>query len=112
MAVTPQILAEFWNVATRPHQQNGLGMNAQSAREELLRLEDFFSVLDESFAVYQEWKRLVVGHAVSGVQVHDARLIAAMNVYGIGRILTFNAGDFTRYRQINILNSTQFASGS
>jgi hypothetical protein len=28
-------------------------------------------------------------------KVHDTRLMAAMNVHGIKRILTFNTGDFT-----------------
>jgi predicted nucleic acid-binding protein len=34
---------------------------------------------------------------VLGTKVHDARLVAAMNVHGIERILTFNTGDFARY---------------
>jgi predicted nucleic acid-binding protein len=34
---------------------------------------------------------------VIGNQVYDVRLVAAMTVHGIGRILTFNAGDFARY---------------
>ena len=28
---------------------------------------------------------------------YDARLVAAMTVHGVGRILTLNAGDFARY---------------
>jgi predicted nucleic acid-binding protein len=66
-------------------------------------MEGFFTVLDESVAVYQAWKGLVESHGVSGVQVHDARLVAAMQVYNVSRILTFNAGDFTRYKQIEII---------
>jgi predicted nucleic acid-binding protein len=30
------------------------------------------------------------------VKVHDARLVAAMNVHGVRRLLTFDAGDFAR----------------
>jgi predicted nucleic acid-binding protein len=47
--------------------------------------------------MYGEWKRLVVQYGVLGVKVHDARLIAAMNVHGVRRLLTFDVGDFTRY---------------
>src|SRR5258707_66747 len=43
------------------------------------------------------WKRLVTEHGVIGNQVYDARLVAAMTVHGVGRIVTFNAGDFIRY---------------
>jgi predicted nucleic acid-binding protein len=38
-----------------------------------------------------------VHHGVVGVKVHDARLVATMNVHGVRRLLTFNAGDFARY---------------
>jgi predicted nucleic acid-binding protein len=34
---------------------------------------------------------------VQGAKVHDTRLVAAMNAHGVGRLLTFNRGDFTRY---------------
>jgi predicted nucleic acid-binding protein len=44
-----------------------------------------------------QWKRLVVRHSVLGSKVHDARLVATMNVHGIRRILTFNTADFARY---------------
>ena len=36
-------------------------------------------------------------HGVIGSRVYDARLVAAMTVHGVGRMLTFNAGDFVRY---------------
>jgi hypothetical protein len=35
--------------------------------------------------------------SVSGKKVHDARLVATMNVHHVSRILTFNADDFSRY---------------
>jgi predicted nucleic acid-binding protein len=34
---------------------------------------------------------------VIGGQVYDARLVAAMIMHGVRRILTFNTGDFARY---------------
>ena len=101
--LTPQIMAEFWNVATRPRINNGLGIPHERAREELLGIEGLFSVLDESKEVYAEWKRLIAAYGVIGVKTHDARLVPAMNVYGIPRILTFNAEDFSRYREIEII---------
>jgi predicted nucleic acid-binding protein len=103
LIITPQIAAEFWNVATRPVEHNGLGFDHEEARQELARIEGFFSVLVESLDVYAEWKRLVVAYSVTGVQAHDARLVAAMNVYAIRRILTFNVRDFSRYKGIEII---------
>jgi predicted nucleic acid-binding protein len=103
LAVTPQVVAEFWNVATRPIDNNGLGLSHQDAHNEVSKLEEFCTVLVESIDVYTEWKRLVRVLGVSGVKVHDARLVAAMNVHGVGRILTFNAQDFSRYREIQVI---------
>ena len=57
-------------------------------------------------AIYQEWERLVVQNAVIGVNVHDARLVAAMLVHGLTHILTFNTSDFARYSEITAVNPT------
>jgi len=38
-----------------------------------------------------------------GVQVHDARLLATMNVHSVKQILTFNTMDFMRYTNIESL---------
>jgi predicted nucleic acid-binding protein len=85
---------------TRPADRNGLGMSHDQGRDELARTEGFCSMMSESPDVYSEWKRLVIDYRVSGVQVHDARLVAAMRVHGAARILTFNEEDFKRYENI------------
>ena len=60
-------------------------------------IERVFALLPDHPAIYELWKRLVTTHGVIGNQVYDARLVAAMTVHGVGRILTFNAADFGRY---------------
>ena len=59
--------------------------------------ERLFSLLPDAPAIYPEWRRLVVDYSVSGVQVYDARLTAAMIVHHVTHILTFNTSDFARY---------------
>ena len=54
-------------------------------------------------------RRLVLAHAVSGVQVHDARLAAAMRVYGVTHIPTLNPGDFERYSDIAAVHPSSLA---
>jgi predicted nucleic acid-binding protein len=97
VCITSQNIAEFWNVVTRPVANNGLGFPVSLALSEVEKLERILTLLRDSAATYPEWKRLVVKHSVLGTKVHDARLVAAMNVHGIERILTFNTGDFARY---------------
>jgi len=58
--------------------------------------------LSETPAIYDAWKKLVIGCSVSGVQVHDARLAAFMGVYEIRNLLTLNADDFRRFPDIHI----------
>jgi predicted nucleic acid-binding protein len=62
--------------------------------------EERLQFLPDSLAVHEEWRRLLVTHSVSGVQVHDARLVAAMRAHEVTRILTFNDKDFARYTDI------------
>lgn len=95
--VTPQNIAEFWAAATRPAARNGLGLSSATAAAEVDRIERVFAVLPDEPAIHAVWKRLVTAHRVVGSRVYDTRLVAAMTVHGIGRILTFNAEDFARY---------------
>ena len=95
--VTPQNIVEFWATATRTPPQNGLGLTVAVAASAVDHIERVFELLPDEPAIYDHWKRLVTTHRVIGNQVYDARLVAAMTVHGVGRILTFNAGDFARY---------------
>ena len=54
--------------------------------------------------MYPEWRKLLVQHAVKGIQVHDPRLVAGMKIHGIDRILTYNPADFKRYQGITAVH--------
>jgi len=108
--VTIQNFIEFWAVATRPTgNANGLGMSTESAMAELDILVDLFPLLPESGGLFAEWRRLVTTYKVSGKNTHDARLVAAMRMHGIAKILTFNAQDFTRYEGITAVDPMTMA---
>ena len=98
-----QNLAEFWNVSTRPANQNGFGRTLSATNLLLQELELLFPLLPDSQTVYRIWRRLVVDYDVSGVQVHDARLVATMLVHDVKHILTFNTVDFIRYADEGII---------
>jgi len=103
LTITSQNCIEFWNVATRPTKKNGFGLTPTNAEKLLQSIEQLFPVLPDSSDIYQEWRRLVVEFNVSGVQVHDARLVASMKVNKISHILTLNIKDFKRYSSENIV---------
>lgn len=72
LIVTPQIVAEFWNVCTPPTKVNGLGNSIRKTDRLTSTLEDLFTVLPESIEVFREWRKLGVEQAVRGAKVHDA----------------------------------------
>ncbi len=101
---TPQNITEFWAVATRPIENNGLGWPHETVMAEVSMIEQLLTLLPDSPAIFPEWKRLVLRYKVSGVKSHDARLAAVAKVYRIKSILTFNSGDFARYEHLAVLN--------
>ena len=92
-----QNFIEFWNVTTRPRAQNGFGVEPTEAKRFLNLVERIFPRLPCSTEIYPKWCRLVTTFAVSGVQVHDAHLVATMLANDITHILTLNPKDFRRY---------------
>lgn len=100
---TSQNLAEFWNVCTRPAAQNGYGLTVAETDRRARLVEATFQLLPDNAAIHTEWRSLVVSHSVSGVQVHDTRLVAAMHVHQITHILTLNPKDFARFKDIIVV---------
>lgn len=98
-----QNAAEFWNVCTRPATaRGGYGLSHTEAARKLRLIERLVEIRPDSLTIFQEWKQLLLTYSISGVQVYDARLVAAMQVFGIPAILTFNGTDFRRYAGITI----------
>jgi predicted nucleic acid-binding protein len=105
LCFTPQVLSEFWNVATRPASaRGGLGLSLSQTERKARLIERYFRLLPDSLASFQEWRRLIVANSVMGVEVHDAKLVASMNVYGITHLITFNVGAFKRYPGITTVS--------
>ena len=110
LCYTSQNLAEFWNACTRPVNRNGYGLTPQEADRRARLFEGRLRLLPDNLATHHEWRRLLVSHDVSGVQVHDARLVAAMRVHGVKLILTFNVEDFKRYKDIEAVHPSSALS--
>jgi transcriptional regulator with XRE-family HTH domain len=107
LCYTSQNLGEFsecLHSSARPH---GYDLSPQETDRRAKLLEEKLRLLSDSLAAHEEWRKLLVahGHGVSGVQVHDARLDAAMRVHDVKRILrTFNDRDFVRYPDIQAVH--------
>ena len=100
--IVPQVMFEFWVVATRPVANNGLGLAVENVKRKLEKAESFFELLPDTAGIYPEWLRLVHKFSVAGVGAHDARIIAAMKTHAATHLITFNADDFKRFNKTEI----------
>ena len=98
--VCAQVIIEFYVVATRPVDVNGLGFGIAEAQQILADIEESFLCLPEPIDIAVRWRKVVGEHNVLGRQAHDARLVALMLAHGLAHIVTLNPGDFARYREI------------
>lgn len=108
--IVPQNLVELWVVATRPVEQNGLGMRPAAVAIEINRIKSMFDLLPDTSSIYPVWESLVIRYQVSGKPAHDARLVAAMQVHGLTAILTFDRTGFSRYAGIEVVFPTDAAT--
>ena len=89
---------------TRPIVRNGLGLTITDADLIVQGIEAGMSLLPDKDAVCREWRGIIVQHAVSGVEVHDARLAAVIYVHHVDHILTLNVADFSRFTGLTALH--------
>jgi predicted nucleic acid-binding protein len=97
LCVSPQIIREFCAALTRaavlthsPCNYAGIANIADTLIRDLYYLE-------ETEPVSHALTALVAEYGVTGKLVHDANLVAIMQVYGITKLLSHNTGDFVRY---------------
>jgi predicted nucleic acid-binding protein len=97
LVIVPQVIYEFWSVASRPKDVNGLGWHSQLVRSVVDDLRAAWTFLEDGPEIYRHWLELVTAYQVLGKQVHDARLAATMQAHQVENLLTLNVTDFRRF---------------
>lgn len=110
IAITPQVVYEYWTVATRPTNVNGLGHSQVQTWSNVEQMKRQYSLLMENAGVYPLWEKLVHMWPTQGKQAHDARLVAMMQLHQVTHLLTFNVADFKRYSMIEVLEPAQITT--
>ena len=87
-------------VATRPRDNNGLGMTVAKTDAAVSQSMAVFRLLLDERGIFSHWRDLVAGNDVKGKNAHDARLVAAMQRHGLSHLLSFNKPDFVRFTEI------------
>ena len=105
LCCTPQVLAEFWNVSTRPASaRGGLGLTTEQTERKVSIIEKYFELLPDDLSTFLHWRKLVFDIDISGVQVHDAKLVASLIAHRIEHLVTLNIKDFQRFPNISVID--------
>lgn len=105
--ITAQNLVELWAVMTRPTERNGLNLSVAEAYHEVIALRAQFPLLEDAPAVLDKWLHLVSTIPIVSLHVHDARLVAIMQTYGVSHILTFDKDHFKKYPGISAVHPSE-----
>jgi predicted nucleic acid-binding protein len=108
LCITRQNIAEFWAVATRAKEANGLGWSLTQAQHHLEMILETF-VFIEAKTDPTMFLEFLIRHAVQGKQVHDANLAFTIQQSGIVHLITLNDADFKRFTNIQILKPQEEA---
>ena len=101
--ISRQVLREYIAVLTRP-QIFTKPVSVSVVADRIRFFQTHFQVAEENPQVTEALLMLIERFNVGGNQVHDANIIATMQVYGIRNLITHNISDFKRFSSIiNIL---------
>jgi predicted nucleic acid-binding protein len=109
--LVPQVVYEFWAVATRPLDANGLEMTVPQVEQSVQQALVDYPLLRDERGIFTHWLPLVSSNDVKGKNTHDARLVAAMLRHGVTHLLTFNQPDFSRFTEITVVTPDEIVSG-
>jgi predicted nucleic acid-binding protein len=100
LVICPQVIYEFYVVATRPIEHNGFGLPLKIAIHEIENLLETYSMPAENDQVFYNWQELIAEYNVIGKNAHDTRIVAFMVSNDINKFYTLNKKDFERFSPI------------
>ncbi|MBX3066986.1 MAG: type II toxin-antitoxin system VapC family toxin [Anaerolineae bacterium] len=97
--ISRQVVRELASVITRP--QTYLSpLNSVAAAEVIKSVPTRFFVADEDEKVAVTLLKLMEQYPMGGRQIHDANIVATMQVNEIKQLFTLNTADFARFSTI------------
>jgi predicted nucleic acid-binding protein len=94
--ISRQVLREYSSVLTR-EQTYTKPIAPPLVAAQLRLFEMSYRIADENLRVTAALCNLMDTILMGGKQIHDANIVATMQVYGILRLLTLNPSDFNRF---------------
>jgi predicted nucleic acid-binding protein len=94
--ISRQILREYLATLSRP-QTFSAPMAPAALVADVVRFQTQFLIAEDGPLVTSNLLGLLSTYSFGGKQVHDANIVATMQVQGIRQILTNNVADFSRF---------------
>jgi predicted nucleic acid-binding protein len=103
-----QVVREYLVVATRPIENNGLGMNTASAIDNIQAFEKRASLVAESLRAGEVFVEWAGRFQVQGKKLHDLQILATASVAGMNALITANERDFPMSSPLNLIPLSKF----
>jgi len=97
--VSRQILREYLSAMTR-QKEFSESIPISNLIEDINYFSKTFFVAEDTAQVTEKLLSLIGQIPTGGKQIHDANIVATMQVYGIGHLLTHNISDFERFSDV------------
>lgn len=97
--ISRQILREYLANVTRP-QKFANPLSAKTATDRVRDFLAWFNIAEDDFQVTIRLLALLEQIPMGWKQVHDANIVATMQVYHIRHLLTHNVKDFSRFAHL------------
>lgn len=97
--ISRQVLREYLTTVTRP-QVFSAPVTSREAVTRVRYFQSHFRIAEDGPEVTERLLALVEQIPMGGKQIHDANIVATMQVHGIGYLLTHNTADFARFAHL------------
>lgn len=105
--ISRQVMREYAAVLTRHQPYTASPVAPIDVANQIRLFETYYRIAEDNAHVTAALCTLLETIPIGGKQVHDANIVATMQVYGINRLFTLNSVDFTRFSKLIALVSLE-----
>lgn len=98
-----QVLREYLVVATRPFENNGLGMTTNTALDNIIRFRKRSSLIAETLQAGELFIEWAAKYGTRGKKLHDLQILATASVAGMHALITANEKDYPKSTPLTII---------
>ena len=106
-----QVIREYLVVATRPIENNGLGMTTDFALDNVRRFQARVSLIAETLQAGDLFVEWAGKYRISGKRLHNLQILATASVAGMHALITANEKDYPEATPLTIIPLSRLECG-